>query len=140
MSMPLCIQKLTTYLCSYIHTGMGIDKADVRLVVHWNIPNSVEGFYQESGRAGRDGRPAASVIFYDRSDASGMIFVINREEAKNAERRIEKLQEMTNYCELSDCCRRKHLLRHFGETYQRPADFDKKKCCDYCIDGGESVR
>jgi ATP-dependent DNA helicase RecQ len=122
--------------------GMGIDLAHVRYVVHWSMAKTVEGFYQESGRAGRDGLEALSVLYYSKDDASRFAFIIRKSaEAANkknsgnnnnknpAEQPLEALQQMSNYC-MEPSCRRQFLLAHFGEM----TDPQKvcNKTCDYC--------
>jgi len=103
-------------VCATIAFGMGIDKADVRLVIHRSLSKSVEGFYQESGRGGRDGLPARSVLFYHRDDLGLLRFFI--EKVKNPlhrENQEKALEDMVAYCKLRTC-RRVYLLKHFGEA------------------------
>lgn len=115
--------------------GMGVDLAHVRYVVHWSLPKTVEGFYQESGRGGRDLKPAVSVMYYSKDDASRFAYIIrtsaNPKNKDSTERALEALELMVNYCVLP-ACRRQFLLQHFGETIQ--PDKVCQKTCDYCQD------
>ena len=108
--------------------GMGIDKPDVRFVAHLDMPQSIEHFYQESGRAGRDGLPAASWLCYGLNDWVLLRERIAESQTDETQRQIEmqKLDAMLSVCETADC-RRVLLLRHFGENSQ-PCDH-----CDNCL-------
>ena len=109
--------------------GMGIDKPDIRLVVHYRLPKTLEGYYQETGRAGRDGLPSTCVLFFGASDRHALAGFIERmdDEAERVRAR-QKLQQMIKYGQLQTC-RRAYLLNYFGE------DYDQTTCggCDVCL-------
>jgi len=119
----------TKVICATVAFGMGIDRPDLRFVIHYGMPKCLESYYQESGRAGRDGGPADCILYYRKSDRPRLYALITKDSSSYELRKkaLEKLDQMARYCDTPGC-RRVGLLRYFDEEYHGRVE----RCCDIC--------
>ena len=124
----------TIVIVATIAFGLGIDRPDVRFVVHFDVPMSMEAYYQETGRSGRDGEPADALMLYSLADVVAARQMLNRSEGDETFKFIQqrKLEALLGYCETT-ACRRQVLLRYFGETLADPCGN-----CGTCKEGADS--
>lgn len=106
----------TTVICATVAFGMGIDKSNVRWIIHYNLPKNIESYYQEIGRAGRDGARADTLLFYNYADMLMLQEIIQKNEGGQTEIQLDKLERMRQYAE-SLACRRRILLNYFAEDH-----------------------
>jgi superfamily II DNA helicase RecQ len=117
--------------------GLGINKPDIRVVINFGMSKAIESYYQQTGRAGRDGDPSHAYLLYNRQDSVKLFGIVKQGENATVDARIQaQISAMSDYCKLVGC-RRKYLLNYLGEEINdndMNSQYCKNSCCDWCDD------
>lgn len=128
------LKDMASIIVATVAFGMGIDKPNVRFVIHFDLPKSLEQYYQEIGRAGRDGKSAQALLLYSYADTRKIRYFMDEKQGKDLESAEKQLSGMLKYCD-THSCRRTELLGYFGERYvsmDKQDDLINSTCCDVC--------